>query len=359
MAEFDGMEVVLAAAGILALAALLAWPFRGQGRACLPMAAAGALAWIPLVLSGGPSRTALALLLYAAWFQVVEVFVDLRGSDEKLLRGVREPLARFLAAAGAGLVVTFVAGGFSSTVLVQCAGPLASSLLLVTAMALLWGKVPRVRERRKKFDPVPIMKTAVATLRPGQAAFLLVFIVTVASAAIELGHSATVPTPQPLSSARGYSWDSLARLSRQKDPSRLPDFSDLVTHEAFQQTIAFGRPWKLPTRDERVYVREFSTNPNDGSFVEGLRRVKVFDAAWLDSVTRRAAPGSVECMLSEQGPVAVSFRGQAGALLGDFPLAVLVLFVFSAWFVRERRAAPLMKGALVRLNGPARRNQVP
>jgi hypothetical protein len=159
---------------------------------------------------------------------------------------------------------------------------------------------------------------------------------------------------------RDYSWESLARLSEQKKAAQLPDISDLVTHEAFQQTIAFGRPWKLPGRDEKVYVREFSTNARAGSIVEGFRRIKVFDSAWLDSVTRRAAPGSVESMLMSQGgPVAVAFRGQMSRLLRDLPLTVLVLFVFSAWFVRDRRSAPLMKHALLRLNGPARRNQVP
>ena len=203
------------------------------------------------------------------------------------------------------------------------------------------------------------MKTAATVLRPGQAAFLLVFIVTLAVAAMDMARSAVVPMAVPLHPAHGYSWDSLARLSRLKNPARLPDLSDFVTHEAFQQTIAFGRPWKLPARDERVYLREFSTNPRDGTIVERLRRVKVFDAAWLDSVTRHAAPGSIERMLIEQGPVTVTLGRREGIVPGDFVLAVFVLFVFSAWFVRDRRAAPLMKGVLVRLNGPARRNQVP
>ena len=359
LAEFDGLGVLVSAAGILALAALLAWPFRREGRARLLAAGMGAIAWAPAVLSGGPALVALALLLFTAWFQVVGVVIDLQGSNEKLLRGARQPLARYLAAAGAGLVLSFMAGGFSPAALVPLAGPIASSLLLLTAMAILWGVPPRSRVRRKKFEPFPIMKATAAALRPGQAALLLVFIVTLAVAALDMGRGAVVPRAVPLRPASGYSWDSLARLSHLKNPARLPDLSDLVTHEAFQQTIAFGRPWKLPSRDERVYLREFSTNQRDGTIVEGLRRVKVFDGAWLDSVTRNAAPGSIERMLTEQGPVAVTLGGRAGVAPGDFVLAVFVLFVFSAWFVRDRRAAPLMKGALVRLNGPARRNQVP
>ncbi len=355
MEELDAVELLAAIAGLLALAALLASPFRKEGRTRLLVAGAGALLWVPFLFPGGVARIALVLLLHASWFQVAEVFIDFRGSDEKLLRAARDPMVRFLAAAGMGLVLLPTSGS-SSAALTGFAGPAAASVLLLVALALFWGRAPRRPQRRKKFDPVPIVKHAA---RPGQAGFLLVFLAVLGVAAINLSRSAPVPAPVPASGVHDYSWESLARLSAQKNAARLPDMSDLVTHEAFQQTIAFGRSWKLPGRDERVYVREFSMNGRAAPIVEGFRRVKVFDSSWLESVTRRFAPGSIEGMLiSQGGPVAVALRGQAGALLRDVPLAVLVLFVFSAWFVRDRRTAPLMKNVLVRLNGPARRNQV-
>jgi hypothetical protein len=358
MAEFDAVELLVAIAGLLALAALLAFPFGKEGRTRLLIAGAGALLWVPFLFPGGVARIALALLLHASWFQVVEVFIDLRGSNEKLLRAARDPMIRFIAAAGVGLVL-FPTSGFSAAALAGFAGPAAASVLLLIALALFWGRAPRRPRRRKKFDPVPIVKSVSAAARPGQAGFLLVFLVVLAVAAINLSRNAPVPTPVTVSGVHDYSWESLARLSGQKKAARLPDMSDLVTHEAFQQTIAFGRSWKLPGRDERVYMREFSMNGRAGPIVEGFRMVKVFDSSWLESVTRRFAPGSIEGMLiSQGGPVAVAFRRQVGALLRDVPLAVLVLFVFSAWFVRDRRTAPLMKNVLVRLNGTARRNQV-
>ena len=360
MAEFDAFELIVSVAGLLALAAFLAYPFRKEGRTRLLVAGVGALLWVPFLFPGGMARTALALLLYATWFQVVEVFIDFRGSDDKLLRAARDPLARFLAAAGTGLVLFAPSSGFSTAARAGYAGSVTASVLILVALALFWGQAPRSRGRRKKFDPVPIVKASSAPARPGQAGFLLVFLAILSVAGIAVARSASVPTPMPLPGVREFSWDSLARLSMQKRTLRLPDLSDLVTHEAFQQTIAFGRPWKLPDRDERVYVREFSMNAAAGSIVEGFRRVKVFDSAWLDSVTRRFVPGSIEGMLiSQGGPVTVAFRGQVSALLRELPLAVLVLFVFSAWFARDRRAAPLMKNMLVRLNGAARRNQVP
>ena len=305
--------------------------------------------------------TSLALLLYVSWFQVADVFIDLRGSNDKLLRAVRDPLARFLAAAGVGLVLLFAVSGSSSGGLAGCAVSLGASLLLVVALALSWGRAPRQRGRRKKFDPVPIVKNATAPAAPGQAGFVLVFLVILASAGITLSRSAPVPTPVTAPGVRDYSWESLALLSRQPSGSRLPDMSDFVTHEAYQQTLAFGRPWRLPGRDERVYVREFIMNDHGGVH----RRGPADGQGVRCSVARRPSrpvsrrEASRACSLAQGRPIVVAFRGQVNALLREVLLAVIVLFVFSAWFVREKRAAPLMKSVLVRLNGPARRNQIP
>ena len=82
---------------------------------------------------------------------------------------------------------------------------------------------------------------------------------------------------------------------------RLPDLSDLATHAAFQETMAFGRPWRLPAPDERVYVREFSTSPSTGAIDAHLRSVKVFDETWRKGLERRAASGSLEALLFAQG----------------------------------------------------------
>jgi hypothetical protein len=359
MAELDAIELMISAAGLLGLAAFLAYPFRREGRTRLLIGGAGALLWVPFLIPGGVARIALAFFLLASWFRVVEVFSELRGSSEKLLREARSPLVRFVASAGMGLVLFFPATGFSADAFVGYAGPVAACVLVMVALAIFWGRPGRLKGRRKKFDPVPIVKTAADPAR-GRAGFFMVLLVIAAVAGIALARSAPVPTPLPVFGARDFSWQSLARLAREKRVPRLPDISDFVTHEAFQQSIAFGRPWRLPEQDERVYLREFSTNARAGSIiVEGFRRVKVFDSTWLDSVTRRFAPGSIEGMLiSQGGSAAVAYRGQVEALLRELPIAVLVLFFFSSWFALDRRAAPLMKNVLVRLNGPARRNQV-
>jgi len=360
LAEFDPIEFLVSAAGILALAALLARPFRKEGRAGLLLAGIGALLWIPFLLPGGVARLALALLLLAAWFPAVDLFIVLHGWDEKLLREARDPLVKFLAAAGAGLVLLLPASGFSASAIVSLAGSLTASVLLIVALALLWGRARRPRRRRKKFEPVPIVRPAGGPSRQGQAGFLLAFAAVLIAASIGFLRSAPVPTPLPVFGARDFSWESLTRLGRDSRAQRLPDFSDLVTHEAFQETLAFGRPWGLPRRDERVYVREFSMNPRAGSIVPEMRTVKVFDSAWLNAVLSRSLPGSIERLLvTQRRAMAVACHGQVRILLRELPVAVLALFVFSTWFAWDRRAAPLMKSILLRFNGAARRNQVP
>ena len=101
-------------------------------------------------------------------------------------------------------------------------------------------------------------------------------------------------------------------------------------------------------------------NARNGTIMTVMRRVKLFDSVWLDATVLHASAGSIERLLVSQGrAMAVAIRGQTRILLRELPVAVLVLFVFSAWFTGDRRAAPLMKSVFPRFNGAARRNQIP
>jgi hypothetical protein len=150
----------------------------------------------------------------------------------------------------------------------------------------------------------------------------------------------------------------MERLKRALGAPLLPDFLGLVTHAAFQETIAFGRPWKPPEMDERVYVREFALNPVTGDTVARQKIVKVFDSTWLASVRQRSTPGSLGAMFYAQGrPSVVVLRGPERASLRDLPTALVVLFAFLAWLRRDLFRGPLIRGNLLRLNSSARRNQ--
>ena len=366
LVEFDPLEAAVGLAGLLGFAFLLARARgRSEGARRLAVVGAGAAFWIPFILGGGIARLALALMMLCTWHRAADVFVVLRGWDERLLREARGPLALFLAAAGGGLILLVPASGFAAGALVAFAGPVAASVLLMAALALYWGRAKRPRRStRKRFEPVPIVKPA-APGGPSQAGVLAALAALAALAVIPLVRAAPVPTPVAVLGVRDFSWESLERLGRSNRAPRLPDMSDLVAHEAFQETIAFGRPWGLPRPDERVYVREFLIGPTVG-ITAVQRRVKVFDSAWLAACLRRAAPGSVERLLVSQGrAVAVALRGSARPLARELAVALLVVAVFFAWLARASEArrrsrirAPLMKSVLLRLNGAARRNQI-
>ena len=142
-------------------------------------------------------------------------------------------------------------------------------------------------------------------------------------------------------------------------PQGLPDVADLVTHDAYQETIAFGRPWRLPVADERVTVREFLTSRSSGAIVERRRTVKVFDAAWLESVRSRALPGSVEAMLfAQRRPVVAAFRGPGARLLPALPAVIAALGLLLSTLRGGLGGRPLIRAIYLRFNTTARRNQV-
>jgi hypothetical protein len=360
LVEFDPIQCIVSIASLLGLAALLASASGKGGRTRLLAAGSGALLWLPFLLPGGVARLALSLLMITAWFPVAHTVILLHGWDEKLLKEGRSSLVRFLAAAGAGLVVLLPASSFTASAIFAYAGAVIASALLVVALALFWGKARRPRRRSRKFEPVPIVRPSAEPARAGPSHVLVACAGLLLVAAIGVMRSAPLPTPLPVFGARDFSWESLARLGSVHRALRLPDMSDFVAHEAYQETLSFGRPWGLPRPDEKVYMREFTTNVRSGTIVAGLKRVKVFDARWLDSVVGRPVPGSIQRLLAAQHrAVAVASRGQVRSVLRELPVALLVLFVLFARFAWDWRAAPLMKSVLLRFNGAARRNQVP
>jgi len=366
--EFDPVEAVVALAGLAAFALFLAGSSPSGRRLTRVAASVSAAAlWIPFVLGGGLARLALSLLMLFTWFRAADVVIALHGWDQRVARDARRALVAFAACAGAGLVLLVPAGGFAAGALAAFAGAAAGSVLLLAALGLYWGRARRPRApRRTGFTPVPIVKPA-APAGPGPAGVLLALAALIVAAVVPLARTVPVPTPIALPGVRDFSWQALATLDRSGRSPRLPDLGDLVAHEAFQETIAFGRPWGPPRAGEHVNVRGFIVDPADGTVVAVQRRVKVFDDAWLASCLRGAPGGSIEALLVAQGrAVAVGLRGSAHPLARELPVAVLVIAWLLASLARTpqaaragRRPVPLMKGLLLRLNGAARRNQTP
>jgi len=167
-----------------------------------------------------------------------------------------------------------------------------------------------------------------------------------------------VPVPSPSLGARDF---SLAALARMPPAARnaLPDVSVFVTHQAYQEALTYGRPWGLPSEDERVEVPQYTVG-DDGRMRRTLRTVKVFDQAWMQSVRAGAPPGSLEALLFAQGrPAAVSvpaaWRGMA-AVLACVGAALCLLLAGT----RASAASPdLIRSFGLRFNDGAKRNQAP
>jgi hypothetical protein len=170
----------------------------------------------------------------------------------------------------------------------------------------------------------------------------------------------SLPTPLPVLGARDFTWRSLQKLAGANRPMRLPDLSDMATHVAFQETMAFGRPWRLPAADERVTIREFSITASSGVVTARLRSVKVFDESWRAGLKTRAAEGSLEALLYAQGrAVGVGLRGPGRALFRELPVTLAVLIALLALLARDLGLGPLHRANLLRSNVMARRNQIP
>jgi hypothetical protein len=360
LAEFDPFEKLLSLLAVFAFAVLLALSLEEFRRAAVLLAALTSLIWTPFLLSGGIAQLAVCLIVLLSWFPLLRACLQLRAWDGHLLRALRRPLRLFACVAVAALATSSLGSGFSFSRLLFFLSPLAGSLLLlalIPAFSLLatagWG-------RRNVFQPVPIVRPQADPFRGRSASAYFAPLALVFIALLSLTRGFGLPTPRVVLGARDFSWQSLGRLARVNTEPRLPGFAELVTHAAFQETMAFGRPWKTPRRDERVVVREYVSNDAADALVARLRTVKVFDTVWLRGIGRRAEPGSLESLLyAQERPVSVSIRGAGYDLLKELPIVLLVLSALLAWLGRDLGLGPLIRGNLLRLNGAARRDQVP
>lgn len=360
LVDFDPLEKAGSVLAVFGLAILLAFSLEQGRRAAAGPACVGAALWVPFVLQGGLADLALALGLLLAWFPLLRAFLLLKGWDGQFMKGLRRPLLVFCGAAVGGLVLSMFAGGPIAPRLVGFLSPVACSLLAPPAFGLVARVTSAWRKRRSLFEPVPIVRPAGDALRGRSVAPFFALMSLVVLAVIPVARGVSLPTPRAVPGARDFSWQSLQKLSRTTRPLRLPDVSDLTTHAAFQETIAFGRPWGLPAPEERVYVREFSTNPSTGVVAARLRTVKVFDETWRKGLGRRAVAGSLEALLFAQGrPVGVALRGPGRTVFHELPVTLGVLLALLALLARDLGLGPLIRGNLLRSNIMARRNQIP
>jgi hypothetical protein len=359
LAEFDPLERIVDIACVFCFGVLLALSLEEFRRAAVLAAVIAAATWIPLLLEVGAPALAAAVIVFLAWFPLLRACLRVREWNGKLARAAKRPLGVFAAAALAAFAAAAAGQGFSFGSVLAFLSPLAASLLLLSLVPAFSLLAAGPWKRRRLFEPVPIVRPQ-ADGRRGRTAAVVAGVSLVLAVVLPLARGAPLPAPHPVAGTAGFSWQALGRAAGARHGSSLPGYASLVTHAAFQQTIAFGRPWRTPRRDERVTVREYASDPSTGSLAARLRTVKVFDTAWLQGLRRRAVPGSLEALLYAQDrPVDARVRTGGGRFPKDLPAVILALVVLGAWVGRGRGLGPLIRAAMMGLNGAARRNEAP
>jgi hypothetical protein len=306
------------------------------------------------VVDGGFAAAGVALVLLAAWWEALRAFMD-RSERDDPRRVVRSLLVYGAAAVAASMLL--LVRRPSAALMAELFGASVALPLLFASLPILRSTA---RRRRNVFSPVPIVRPSVDHRRGVPPATLAGGLLLVLAAVAGAFGSIPLPTPSFVPGARTFSLASLGVLAKAHPAARLPDASDFAAHQAYQETLTFGRAWRLPLPGERVTVREYDESASAASIVETSRTVKTFDDSWAASLLRLAVPGSLEALLFAQGrPVEVGAPAPARGLLSGFPAVLAALCLLMAGFRRDLSSPPLIRAIVLRFNDVARRNQAP
>jgi hypothetical protein len=109
----------------------------------------------------------------------------------------------------------------------------------------------------------------------------------------------------------------------------LPDLADYLSHRAFQEGLAFGRPYGLPSPGERITLSYYLVLPDSREVVKTQRVVKRYQSAWLEQTLEKIKPGDVEGLLVAQGAMLhVVSQPEDVILRLVFPPVKQLLFLF-------------------------------
>jgi hypothetical protein len=339
LVEHDPVEkvpVLLAAIAFGLLASVPASASRRRRKEGLAgLAVCCMVCWLPFLASGGIAELAFTLAVFPSWLSLARA----RGASSPAARRARGSASvtygAFAAAALAGLLLV---AGFSGFRLLGALCSIACSvliLLLPRPVNGLW----KVWKRARAFPSATLGRLSRVFPRRAPAVAALLVVSPVLLALVALVRAPFVPLPSRVPGIRDFSSRALREMDARElapEAKRLPDIVDFVTHGAYQQTLTFGRPYMLPTLDERVTVTEYVVNRSTGAIVARPRTVKTFDSAWWESLTRRPAVSSVERLLLAQGrPVSVEAAPARRALAREIAAAALCALALLWWFARE------------------------
>jgi hypothetical protein len=279
-------------------------------RRLLVFCLAAAAAWIPSVTAHGFPAAVAASVVVLTWSACAE---DITAAASDLL--ARRSMASgrlpsavwpFFAAACSVLTVLFVSGPEATlTVLVALVG-----LSMVTVAVAIFGTHPRAATDHDLFLPISLFTGAVG-VSPGlvaawrRPAVLLVFATVLLFApplVDRVAHPGDVLVPRQGPTVSGQiSYESVSVLHDAVSDD-LVDISDYLAHRAYQQTLAYGREYRLPEYGETVTLTRFRETES-GSYVGYSEDVVVFDEAWL-AESLSSPPYGISSLLVSLGQTA-------------------------------------------------------
>ncbi len=335
--EFDPVEIVIRLCLFIAFSAVLLSCRRAGGFNWVLLG--GLLPWSMRILLGDLDDVLTFFLIYPLMVHILELaFLDLRERARGLARPFERPMLRRALYLGLLFmtlhlfVLIIDPAAYAKTFIV-----LGANLLLVPLIFFMFLVVKGFQEH-VLFIPVKILGRSqprekrlrtISTL-----ALLLTVLVSVPLLMFEkkqLGMTTLVP--QPIAE-RTFSWKSLQDLAFLDNQSGIPTLADYLTHRAFQEGIAFARPYRLPLSGERLYLSRYH---NDGQkIVQSYRVVKRYQPAWLSETLQGVQPGSVAGLLVDQlRPVRVVAEHELRTFMKrlSWVKLMVVLIFFMTYFV--------------------------
>ncbi len=315
-APATGLASVVVAVSLVLCAGL----GRIRGRGGIAALAAAAAGWAPRLAGGDPSDLAAFLLLSAAWMPAIPEALDTARAFLIRPGDTRGPWLPRFALFGAALAFAIVARTVTgqpvvSLLILACAfpaGAAAAAALERGSRAFTQHSVFRPLRLSAQREPDLPFAVRLRGLLP------LLLALPIVAFGLLPGPGARVPAPQRLPGARAYSWPVLQRLWTEGTASGLPDMADYVVHVAYQEALAYGRPYGFPTGD--VVVAAFVPGRDPGRIERREQVVVRYDDAWLARALAEPAAGSVERLLLDQrSPVRVKYTA-----LGALPPGALL-----------------------------------
>lgn len=183
----------------------------------------------------------------------------------------------------------------------------ASVVVVLTAVAMLLGGGPRVPQPDPLPEDLPVTLEAIS----GAKGFV--------SAPLKWPEDPPGTTEAPARSRAGAD-------------APLPILTDYVTHLAYQETLPFARPYRLPVPGERVLVADYRRG-TDGRVVREERAVARFDEQWLREAVADVPPVSIAAVLLAQRRLVAARYEPSQRSTDELALWISLTLTLAVWML--------------------------